>query len=219
MKLKEVLQNPDSFTTTIIVALFSHYGPEFMEWDPETVGLRLEKEFDINIDQMTKDKVQAGATVMTTSMFYKSFNVFSVVCNVMSLTGYSTEMLIPPESDEVAWGCTEVKLLDKDYSPEKFIPEIKHYTGIVLDQEGVYSPPGILSFAEYPDKNPLTIFDRDDRFSQMFSKIQSEKKEEFNAAILNRMDQLMEQLENLDADMDKTFVESVKKKLTERKAA
>lgn len=215
MTATEVLRNKDSFTTVVMAVLYDKYGTEFMEWDPSTINLQLYKDFKFFPDNHLRDKIQAGSSLITTNMFYTSFNVFSVICNILSLNGYATDMFIPPEADEVAWGCLEAKLLDANFNPDAFSQDIKQYTGFILEREGIYTPPSILSFAFYGN-NPTDNMGEDPEFNKLVMDRQIETKEEFSSALRNKVIELFTQLRSIeDITMNQEFINRSLSRITD----
>lgn len=216
MKAVDLLKDHDTFTTTVMAILYDKYGTEFIDWDPSTVDLMIYEDFGFFPDNNLKDKVQAGSSLITEDLFYKSFNVFSVTCNILSLHGYSTTMLIPPEADEVAWGCLEAKLLDSRYNPEAFSQEIKEYTGFILEREGIYTPPSILDFADY-EENILDSLDEDEEFGKLVMERQVTARKEFSESLRKKVLELFSQLKSIeDMSLDTTFIDQSINQLTQQ---
>lgn len=215
MDTQEILNRKDIFTTTAMALMYDRYGGEFMEWDPLTLNIMIKDDFNIIPRQVLKDRIQAGASLITTDMFYREFSVFSVTCNVMAGTGYSTEMIIPPGTDEVAWGCLEARLLDDSFSPDAFHPDIARYTGVILKEEGIFIPPSILSFADYPDYGGLD-FPEDEQFQALIMDTQEKKKKDFISALQRRLASLFRQLREIESEgMNNAFIDNALEKLVE----
>lgn len=120
-----------------------------MTWDPGTIALEVEDEFDVELPQLSLDKLVVGIQILTTDRFYKSLPDFISFCNVLSGDTYRPDMWDPADAEEVAWGVTEALLIypPEDDDDEPFTDEIRAYIGSVLDQEGLINPPDILRIA------------------------------------------------------------------------
>jgi hypothetical protein len=200
MKAKEALEKDDLFITTAMAVMYGTYGAEFLEWDPLTINLNIIDDFKITPTQELKDKIQAGVTIITTDMFYRSLETFFVISNLSSNEGYSTEMLIPPELDEVAWACVEAKLLDSEYESMEFSGDISRYVGFLLDREGIFTPPSILRYADYPESTFLDGVPEDNILYKEITEAQEEKRSEFVEALRLRTLALFSQLRSLEMD-------------------
>ena len=209
MKPVDLLQSPDIFTTVALAIMFDKYGSDFIEWDPLTVNIRLRDDFSFTPTQLLKDRIQAGCTILGTDMFYKSMNVFSVVSGIVGRGGYSTSVIIPPDTDEIAWTCFEARLLDEDFDPSLFIPEISRYVGFMLDREGIRTPPQILSFAIYPTEEEPGMGELGDDagWMELYAMEQANKKDSILGGLKKVTLELLGQLEILEeTGVDKGIV-------------
>jgi len=217
MKAVEMLQKPEVFTTVAVIIMYDRFGSEFIQWDPLTVNLVIKRDLEFTPTQNLKDKIMAGSTIIGTDMFYRSFGTFSTVCGVVGMSGYSTDVLIPPDADDVAWTCTEARLIDGDFDPSNFNPDIKKYAGFLLDREGIRTPPEVLSFADYPSTSSgggLGDLEDDAGWMDIYMKGQDEKRTEFSKSLRNRTMDLFKQLEQLeDTDIDQKVVEDTMDRL------
>jgi hypothetical protein len=125
------------------------FGTEALTWDPTTIALEIEEEFDVELPQLSLDKLMAAIQILTTDRFYRSLPDFVNLCNILSGDTYRPDMWDPADAEEVAWGITEALLIypPEDDDPEPFSDEIRAYIGAVLDSEGLVNPPDILRIA------------------------------------------------------------------------
>jgi hypothetical protein len=125
------------------------FGTEALTWDPTTITLEIEDEFDVELPQLPLDKLLVGIQILTTDRFYKSLPDFISFCNVLSGDTYRPDMWDPADAEEVAWGVTEALLIypPEDNDNEPFSDEIRAYIGATLDREGLINPPDILRIA------------------------------------------------------------------------
>jgi hypothetical protein len=125
------------------------FGLEALTWDPSTISLEVEEDFDVDLPQLALDKLMVAIQILTTDRFYKSLPDFISFCNVLSGDPYRPDMWDPADAEEVAWGVTEALLIypPEDDDPEPFTDEIRAYIGAVLDSEGLVNPPDILRIA------------------------------------------------------------------------
>jgi hypothetical protein len=196
--LIEMWKSPQTFATVLITVFLDRFGLEALEWDPATIALEIEEEFDVDLPQHALDKVMAAITILTTDRFYKSMPDFVSICNVLSGDTYDPNTFDPADGEEIAWGITESLLIyppeDDDESP--FSDEILAYIGAALDAEGIINPPDILRIA-LRSSNVSTSLDDFSDDPAMFNAIydlEAAKTGEINAIIKEKTVMLYEQM-------------------------
>lgn len=208
---QEWLLDPELFTTGAMALLFDRFGVEVLSWDPATVVLEIEREFNISTDHRLMDKVNAGITLFDSNLFFISPEVFSTVCNILNFGVMLENMVVPASLDDVLWGCTEARILLGDiYVKESFGHGPARYTGALLAQAGIQDPVAILSFAEMPDEYLADIDHTEDELLEMVQR-QDTDREEMEAANVDRMRMMMTQLTSLPlTTADTVFMDAVR---------
>jgi hypothetical protein len=147
--MQEAWKSRDTFASVLLTLFLDKFGTEALTWDPTTITLEIEDEFDVDLPQASLDKLFVGIQILTTNRFYKSLPDFITFCNVLSGDSYRPDMWDPADAEEVAWGVTEALLIypPEDDDDEPFTEEIRAYIGGVLDSEGLINPPDILRIA------------------------------------------------------------------------
>lgn len=171
---------------------------EALTWDPATITLEIEDEFDVDLPQHSLDKLLVAIQILTTDKFFKSLPDFIMFCNVLDGDTYRPDMWDPADGEETAWGITEALLISPpdDDEPEPFSDEIRAYIGTVLDQEGIINPPDILRIA-LRHANVSTSLDDFSDDPEMFNAIydmEAGKTAEINQSIKDRTEILANQL-------------------------
>jgi hypothetical protein len=147
--MQEAWKSRETFASVLLTMFLDRFGSEGLTWDPTTISLEIEEDFDVDLPQLALDKLMVAIQILTTDRFYKSLPDFISFCNVLSGDPYRPDMWDPADSEEVAWGVTEALLIypPEDDDPEPFTDEIRAYIGAVLDSEGLVNPPDILRIA------------------------------------------------------------------------
>lgn len=147
--MQEAWKSRDTFASVLLTLFMDKFGTEALTWDPTTITLEIEDEFDVELPQLSLDKLLVGVQILTTDRFYKSLPDFISFCNVLSGDTYRPDMWDPADAEEVAWGVTEALLIypPEDNDEEPFSDEIRAYIGATLDREGLINPPDILRIA------------------------------------------------------------------------
>lgn len=146
---QEAWKSRDTFASVLLTLYMDKFGTEALTWEPNTILLEIEEEFNVDLPQLALDKLLVGIQILTTDRFYKSLPDFISFCNVLSGDTYRPDMWDPADAEEVAWGVTEALLIypPEDNDEEPFTDEIRAYIGAVLDREGLINPPDILRIA------------------------------------------------------------------------
>lgn len=146
---QEAWTSKETFASVLLTMFLDRFGSEALTWDPSTIALEIETEFDVDLPQLSFDKLMVAIQILTTDRFYKSLPDFISFCNVLSGETLRADMWDPADAEEVSWGITEALMLypPEDDDPEPFTNEIRAYIGAVLDQEGLVNPPDILRIA------------------------------------------------------------------------
>lgn len=190
--------SPKTFASVLLILFLDRFGTEALTWDPATITLEIEDEFDVELPQYSLDKLLVAIQILTTDRFFKSLPDFITFCNVLSGDTYRPDMWDPADGEETAWGITEALLISppEDDEPEPFSDEIRAYIGTVLDQEGIINPPDILRIA-LRHANVSTSLDDFSDDPEMFNAIydmEAGKTEEINQSIRDKTEILANQL-------------------------
>jgi hypothetical protein len=169
-----------------------------LSWEPNTITLEIEEEFDVELPQCVLDKLMAAISILTSDTFYISLPDFITFCNVLSGDTYRPDMFDPADSAEVAWGITEGLLISPPEEEQNgpFSDEIRAYVGAVLDQEGIINAPDVLQIA----LRKANVSDAANQFSddpEMFNAVydvEAGKSAEINSIITEKVKMLLGQL-------------------------
>lgn len=202
--LQEAWKSPKTFASILLTLFLDRFGTEATSWDPATITLEIEEEFDVELPQHAFDKLMAAIQILTTDRFFKSLPDFIVFCNVLSGDTYRPDMWDPADGEEVAWGITEALLISPpdDNDEQPFTDEIRAYIGAVLDGEGIINPPDILRLALRSANVSTSLEDFSDD-PEMFNAIydlEAGKTEEINQSIRTKTEMLANQFAALELE-------------------
>jgi len=178
------------------------YGSEALLWDPETISLELEDDFQVKPPAEVFDKLMVGIHLLTTDEFYNLVPEFISACNVLSGDTYDPRTWDPADAEEIAWGITEGMLLAPPTNEEEpFTKEIRAYIGEVIDMEGIINPPDVLRAALRGSAGALRDiqgeFSDDPLMFESIYKLEQGKTDEIMLTIRNNTRQLVAQLGSL----------------------
>lgn len=199
-------KNEEAFATTLLVVATNRFPADFLTWDPETIRLEIEDDFNIVPAPSAYNKLMAAVTLMTTDKFYKSLPDFIMLCNVLSHGTFDPRTWDPADAMEIAWGITEALLIwppdPNDESP--FSDTILAYIGHAIRDEGIMVPPDVLRLGLREDTDALKkvqgeYSDDPTMFNAIYD-MEHEKTDEINNEIKRRLRQLMQQLDSLQPE-------------------
>lgn len=215
--MKEAWQSRETFATVLLTMFLDRFGVEGLDWDPNTITLEIESEFECDLPQLSLDKLITAIQLLTTDRFFKNLPDFITFCNVLGGDEYRPDMWDPADAEEVAWGITEAMLIypPDDDDPEPFTDEIRAYIGAVLDSEGLINPPDILRIALRTARVSPNIEDFSDdptMFNAVYD-LEEGKKQDIDRSIRLKTKLLAAQLQALQLENGK--VEQVVNTLNE----
>jgi len=220
--MKSLWTSPQTFASVLLTVFLDRFGMDGLSWEPNTITLEIEEEFDVELPQCVLDKLMAAISILTSDTFYISLPDFITFCNVLSGDTYRPDMFDPADSAEVAWGITEGLLISppEEEQTGPFSDEIRAYIGAVLDQEGIINAPDVLQIA----LRKANVSDAANQFSddpEMFNAVydvEAGKSAEINSIITEKVKMLLGQLRAISLDngnttaVAKTLEQSLTKK-------
>lgn len=206
--LQEAWTSNETFASVLLTLFIDKFGTEALQWDPATIAMEIEEDFNVELSQQSMDKLMTAIQLLTTDRFFKSLPDFINFCNILSGDTYNPEMWDPADAEEVAWGITEALLISPpdDEDEEPFSNEVRAYIGSVLDSEGIINPPDILRIALRTTRVSPSVGDFSDD-PEMFNAIydmEEGKKEDINQTIVMKTKLLAAQLAALNLENGKT---------------
>jgi hypothetical protein len=218
--MQEAWRSKETRATVLLTMFLDRFGTEALEWDPATIALEVEDEFDVDLPQLSLDRLIVAIQILTTDRFFKRLPDFIAFCNVLDGDPFQPDTFDPADAEEVAWGITEALLISppEDDDPEPFTDEIRAYIGSVLDSEGILNPPDILRIAlRIVNVSPaMKDFSDDPTMFNAIYDVEAGKTEDINQAIRFRTELLTEQLAalNLKNGTTQHVAEMLKKSLS-----
>lgn len=196
--MQEAWRSKETFATVLLTMFLDRFGMDALEWDPATIAMEVEEEFDVELPQLSLDKLIVAIQILTTDRFFKRLPDFIAFCNVLDGDPFQPNTFDPADAEEVAWGITEALLISppEDDDPEPLTDEIRAYIGSVLDSEGILNPPDILRVALRMVKVSPAMKDFSDdpvMFNAIYD-VEAGKTEDINQTIRFRTELLTEQL-------------------------
>ena len=203
---RKLLRNPEAFTSSLVVLLLDHFGPEMLQWHPMTIRYEILDDFHVLPPKENLDKIYAGVGLLTSDDFYRRLPAFIQYCNILSGGEFNPAIVDIADADECAWGITEgVLLAPPEDEEEPFSEEIRYYIGGVLDRENIANPPDVLRLGKWD--RPLRFSDISGEDADLFRleyEAQTEKAREIEQMLKQRLRQLLDELASLPLEHGNT---------------
>jgi hypothetical protein len=197
--LARVLEDPDTYATTLLVVVLDRLGTEALEWHPETLQMEIREQFGVDLSKNAKDRLMAAIAVVTTNYFWRDVRRFIELCNIFAGDDFDPTVFNPADSAEMAWGVAEASLLSPPEESQPFHPDVQQYVGKMLAEEGYVRAPNVLSFALADDvSGQISDAYADD--PEMFGAIwkhQESKSQELDFLVQENLQELFQQLSGL----------------------
>lgn len=195
---QELLLDPGTFATTLLVLFADRFGTDGLSHAPETVLLDIEDEFRVSLPQRNFDRLCAAIAIVRSNAFYHAVPDFITFCNVLSGDTFDAAFWDPADIYEVAWGVTEASLIHPpDDRENPFSPEIIGYIDCVMDQVGMINPPKSLDFMSRPNLavHAQTNFGDDPLMFQAVYAAEQVKTDDVNAMVRRNLEAIAQQLD------------------------
>jgi hypothetical protein len=155
-KVEEYLKNENRSALALYKALFSLYGREFLEWEPETLWLTLEKD-GVSLEIEARNKIQAARTLKTTPASLWDNSVFQHLTQALNDIPFDPDALQECDPAHMAWTVIESQEIlsagegadDDDFkeSPE-YDEDVQAYVAVCIQRDGMVCLPDPLLFAQ-----------------------------------------------------------------------
>ncbi len=147
----QALQNPDESAVVLHAILMEKYGQEWLDWDPVTIALEAQADFQTDPCSEAMDRACAVQVIMTSDAFFKRLDAFLGCVHTINTGAPAFDAFAPSSVEEISWAIAEVSLL-RELLP--FSYAIRAYVQRLLAQDGydMSSLPAVLN--EMFDHNP-----------------------------------------------------------------
>lgn len=130
-----LFQHPDAHPIMLDLVLLRKYGPEWMEWEPETLAWRIMQDFRTqDISDLNMHKVQAIKTLHFTDRFWEAWEVFVWCC--MALNGVPPDFRVM-QVPTVAQSMVAVDIANRVRQDVKFSAELNDFLEQVQMFDGI----------------------------------------------------------------------------------
>jgi len=212
-KYLPIFRNENAYATCLVQAAMDMYGlppvtalenPDeleidwgFLSWDPGVMEAELTKDLGERPPGENLTKLQAAFGILITDAFHYNVHAFAATCQALSRGIPMTDEFIPSGLEDTAWGVLEANFLEgPSFWETGFSTDIAAYTGLLLDNHGIYEPPEVFKFAtgrEELRKKMLSNLEGDPDMYETAVRNQDEAKSELQGYLNRRTAELIHQ--------------------------
>jgi len=203
--VKKTFENPELFSSCVLVLLFDKIGPEVVDWEPESIYTELYNKFHVNVTELLANKINASLALVGTDLYYKSLEAFISINNSFNFKYTDTSVFTPSSLEDIIWGVTEARFIEgsEEFDAQHFSHDIARYVAQMLSAEGMTKPPTILKFDEYDPTeldNRDLVLASDPIIAQTYWKRNDELLAGLNTFVVTKLKKLFEQLHTLPVE-------------------
>lgn len=141
-----LFQHPDAHPFVLDLALLKKYGPEWMQWEPEVLEIRILNDFKTKtLSDLNADKLMAIASLHLRDEFWKEWQVFTPCA--LALSGYIPDFQVI-QGITVPQAMIAVDIANKLRTGVEWSLEMKTYLSVVHLHDGMFCPIPPLDFVE-----------------------------------------------------------------------
>lgn len=142
--LINIFQHPDAHPYVLDLLLLRKYGPDWMEWEPETLRLHILHDFPTtSVSDLAMSKLSAMKTLHYVGTYWTNWEVF-LACTMPlnSLFPDFVHMQVPT----VAQCAVSIETANRVRDDVQWSDELKAYLATVCKFDGIFCPPEPLDF-------------------------------------------------------------------------
>jgi hypothetical protein len=141
-----IFQHPDSHPYVLDLLLLRKYGPDWMEWEPETLRAYILHDFPTtSVSDLALSKLNAMKTLHYVGTFWTNWEVF-LACT-MPLNGLFPDF-VHMQIPNTAQCAVAVETAGRVRDDVKWSDELRSYLATACKFDGIFCPPEPLDFVE-----------------------------------------------------------------------
>ena len=149
--LINIFEHPEAHPYVLDLALLKKYGPEWFEWERETLELRVPQDFKTaRISDLNLEKLMAAKTLHYVDGFWQSWQVFVVCAMPLNNLFPDFEVMQVPTAVQCAVAVDNANRIRSDV---QWSDEMKAYVGAACKFDGIFCPIEPIDFAEVDAEN------------------------------------------------------------------
>lgn len=130
---REMWQNPEADATVLNAMVLSKYGEEALDWDPVTIQMEIQDDFNVTPASEAMDRICAMQIVMGTGDFFGRVDAFRNIVNTIANGQPFFQTFTPLHAEEIAIALATVGM-NRDMLP--FSPSVRELVRLSLIGDG-----------------------------------------------------------------------------------
>ena len=148
-----LFQHPESHPVVLDLALLRKYGPEWMEWESETLRWQIPQDFRTSeVSDLNIQKLQALKTLHYNDTFWQRWEVFNWCTQPFNYCYTDFEILQPPSTAQMMVSLDTAARVRADV---EWSEEVQEFMKTACRFDGVFCPPEPLDFLEVGTQHGL----------------------------------------------------------------
>lgn len=133
-----LFQHPDAHPIVLDLALLRQYGPEWFEWEPETLEIQIPQDFKTSsVSDLNMNKIQAVKTLHYVDTYWRQWEIFNWCTQPFNSMYPDFEVLQVPT---VAQCLVSVDIANRIRADVKWSEEVKGFIESVYKMDGMFCP-------------------------------------------------------------------------------
>jgi len=146
-----LFQHPDAHPIVLDLALLRKYGPEWMEWEPETLVWRIPQDFrTVSVSEVNLNKIQALKTLHFVDTYWSNWEVFNPC--TMAFNGLLPDFEVM-QVPTAAQCMVSVDVANRIRQDVRWSEEVTEFLSIVHFHDGIFCPIEPLDFVTVDGEN------------------------------------------------------------------
>lgn len=154
-----LFQHPEIHPVVLDLCLLKKYGPEWLEWETETLRWRIPQDFrtsnsdrESSVSDLNIGKVQAMKTLHYNDSYWQRWEVFNWCTQPFNYLYVDFEIMQPPSAAQMMVSIDTAKHIRSDVDWED---EVKDFIRAACRFDGIFCPPIPLDFVDIGTENGL----------------------------------------------------------------
>lgn len=147
-----IFQHPDAHPVVLDLCLLKKYGPDWLEWETETLRWRIPQDFrtsssskESSVSDLNMGKVQASKVLHFNDTYWQRWEVFNWCTQPFNYQYADFETMSPPSAAQILVSIDTAGHIRSDV---QWSDEVKDFMRTACKFEGVHCPPEPLDFIE-----------------------------------------------------------------------
>lgn len=182
---KNFLRHPDAHPVALDFLLIKRYGVEWLDWEPETFGLVLPRDFQTDVSDLNLTKMQALKTLHLVDDFWLRWEIFAWLTMALNSVFPDFDLMQIPT---VAQCMVSVDIANRIRIDASWSEEVKTYLGVIHHHDGVFVSQEPLEFVKVSTEGyPISAEEISKRWPEVRSSGRSPSDDTVTAEQLRRM--------------------------------